>query len=74
MSDRDLWIAVRRGLLTVVAAIEVRWNLPRTSMNTLGASPSNTLSTLGAAPESAPHNNEPPSIGTLARSSSERVE
>lgn len=27
MTDRDLWIAIRRALLAVVRAIEARWGI-----------------------------------------------
>jgi hypothetical protein len=30
VTDRDLWIAVRRALLLVVAAIEKRWGMGKT--------------------------------------------
>lgn len=49
MNDRDFWLQVRRGLLMVVAAIETRWNFPKTS------GPS---STLGQPVQ--PQNNEQP--------------
>jgi hypothetical protein len=63
MTDREFWIQVRRGLLTVVSAIEYRWNLPRGSGFTIGAAPS----------EEATHLAELPQNDALARSSSERV-
>lgn len=62
MNDREFWLAVRRGLLTVVSAIEYRWNLPRGSTFTIGAAP----------PEEAPQQHEPPQTA-FARSSKERV-
>jgi hypothetical protein len=61
--DREMWIQIRRGLLTAVAAIEHRYGLPRGSMLTIGAAP------LSEATQSS----EPPQEPAFARSSEERV-
>jgi hypothetical protein len=54
MNDREFWIQVRRGLLTVVSAIEYRWNLPRGGGFTLGATPPPEASPQSEPPLAAP--------------------
>jgi hypothetical protein len=64
MNDREFWVQVRRGLLTVVAAIDYRWGLPRS-----GSSPLNAA----ASPFEATLQPEPPRAA-FARSSKEGIE
>lgn len=62
MTEKDFWIQVRRGLLTVVSAIETRWGLHGASLTTLGATPLNNTE--------ASHHSEPP-LHAFAPSSKE---
>lgn len=62
MTDREFWILVHRGLLTVVTAIEKRWGFRRDSLS--------TLTPLGGGPTQAVNNNHEPLATPLARSTS----
>jgi hypothetical protein len=50
--ERDFWIQMRRGLLTMVAAIEQRYNLPRASLQTIGQPTTNNATPVEASQQS----------------------